>query len=148
MDAQEQAIRQVVQALYACITFPPGGSPDFDRLHTLFTPGARLIHAQRSGTQIMDLPEFCAQAMAHIEAGRLPSFAEEELHARIDVFGHIAQVRSSYQARGAPGDPTVLTRGVNLIQLLRDGEGWRVLSILWQNEDAEDRIPAEYLTTP
>ena len=55
---------------------------------------------------------------------------------------------NSVCSRSKSGDPAVLTRGVNLIQLLRDGEGWRVLSILWQNEDAEDRIPAEYLTTP
>lgn len=146
--SHEDAIRAVIRALYECITFPPGGSPDFDRLHTLFAPGARMIHAQRSGTRVMELPEFCALAMREIEAGRLPSFAEEELVCRIDGFGHIAQVISSYQARGAPGDAAVVTRGVNLIQLLRDGEGWRVLSMVWQNEDAEDRIPAEYLPPP
>lgn len=141
----QRAIAELLRALYECVTFAPGGSPDFDRLGTLFVPGARLVHAQRTGTRIMDLAEFCDLAMAAIESGSLQSFAERELGSDIVVFGHIAQARSTYEATRGPDDDTPLARGVNLVQLLRDAGGWRVVSILWQDEDAEDQLPPEML---
>lgn len=141
MSSDREAIAEVVRDLYAAVSFERGGSIDFDRLELLFIPGARLAHVKREGTELMDNVEFSARAMRLIERGELHSFYERELAHRIDVFGHMAHVLSTYEAFRAPDDETLLARGVNSIQLLKDVAGWRVISIVWQDEDAGERIP-------
>jgi hypothetical protein len=48
----------------------------------------------------------------------------------------MAQVWSGYETRRNRGARAPLGRGVNSIQLIRDGEGWRVLGLLWDETHA------------
>ncbi len=54
---------------------------------------------------------------------------------RIDLFGNIAHVWSSYEARTSPDDAEPERRGINSIQLFRHpGHGWRIIHMIWDNE--------------
>jgi hypothetical protein len=133
-----------VDALYDAISFDTGGSIDFDLLSALFIPGARLIHVKRTGTELLDLDTFVDRAMAVLEAGRMTSFCERELHRRAEIFGHMAHVMSSFELYESDADePT--GRGVHSIQLLADDEGWRIANVVWQNEEPDEPIPPELL---
>lgn len=64
-------------------------------------------------------------------------FYEAEIARRIDLFGNIAHVWSSYEARRSPDDPEPERRGINSIQLFCDADGrWKIVSMIWDNARA------------
>jgi hypothetical protein len=74
------------------------------------------------------------------------SFFESAITNRIQKFGNIAQVFSSYASRIAPNEQP-FARGVNSIQLFNDGNRWWVISILWDEESPGNLLPLD-LATP
>ena len=70
---------------------------------------------------------------------------EREIAQRVDVYGNIANVWSSFESRKTPNDPQV-TRGINSIQLMNDGKRWWISGALWQHETAETPIPSKYMS--
>ena len=82
------------------------------------------------------------------------AFFEKEVARKSDCFGNICQIFSTYEARRAPLDEKPFVRGINSIQLVRDGKRWWIASVIWDTERpdnpiptpaVESRIPPEYL---
>ncbi len=72
-------------------------------------------------------------------------FHERELARHVDTFGNIAQVFSTYHAFRKKDDKEPFLRGINSFQLLNDGKRWWVVSIFWQAESPDNKIPEKYL---
>jgi len=72
-------------------------------------------------------------------------FYETEIARRVESFGSIAHVWSTYESRRHPSDPEPFMRGINSIQLFNDGTRWWVLSIYWQHESTQQPLPKQYL---
>jgi hypothetical protein len=80
----------------------------------------------------MGLEDYSANTTPFFEAN---DFYEVETSRRIDLFGNIAHVWSSYEARHSPDDSDVERRGINSVQLFRDPDrGWRIIYMIWDNE--------------
>jgi hypothetical protein len=71
-------------------------------------------------------------------------FVETDLAPTTEMFGQVAHVFSTYEARHAPADKPFM-RGVNSIQLVHDGKRWYVLNLVWRAEDAKLQLPERYL---
>jgi hypothetical protein len=69
-------------------------------------------------------------------------FFENSIVNRVEKFGNIAQVFSSYESRHAPNEKP-FARGINSIQLFNDGTRWWVVSILWDEETPANSLPAD-----
>ena len=146
--ADVSSIDAIVRAAYDAISGAAGEKRDWDRERSLYHPGARLIPTAKPGTnddlapQILDVEGFIARVEPYFaEHG----FFEKEITRRTEQFGHIAHVWSVYESRHSENDPEPFMRGINSIQLFYDGIRWWILSIYWQHETAEDRIPEKYL---
>ena len=146
--ADVSSIDAIVRAAYDAISGAAGEKRDWDRERSLYHPGARLIPTAKPGTnddlapQILDVEGFIARVESYFaEHG----FFEKEIARRTEQFGHIAHVWSVYESRHSEDDPEPFMRGFNSIQLFYDGTRWWILSIYWQHETAEDRIPEKYL---
>ena len=63
----------------------------------------------------------------------------------IQAFGNVAHVFSTYESRRAVGEKP-FARGINSFQLVKDGKGWKVMTILWDAEREGNRIPEKYLS--
>jgi hypothetical protein len=141
------AIEATVQAVYSVISVP-GGRRDWDRFDSLFAPGARLISTKRKDgvvtANVMTPQEYATKAGAYFADH---GFFEGSIANRVEHFGDIAHVFSTYESRHASSDDKPFARGINSFQLVRNGEEWRVLTIFWQEEDAAHPIPAEYMPT-
>ena len=72
-------------------------------------------------------------------------FYEWEVARCTDRFGNIAHVFSTYEARHDPADPAPFKRGINSIQLFYDGQRWRIMNMLWDNEREDNPLPETYL---
>jgi hypothetical protein len=142
-----KTIDSAIAALYEVISGPAGKERDWDRFRALFVPGARLIPAGRTlegdgaKANVLTPDEFAERAG---EAVKRQGFFESEIHRRAETFGPIAHVWSTYESRHAEGEDPFI-RGINSIQLLRDGDHWRIVTIYWTAETPENPIPAEYL---
>lgn len=134
-------------ALYDVISGPAGKVRDRDRFLSLFVPDARLMpvrHAKEgAGADVLVLsPEqFYAIAEPAFEKG----FFEHGIHHTVDSFGDMVHVFSTYESRRASGDAKPFARGINSIQLLKDGSRYWVITILWDEEKPGLELPQKYL---
>ncbi len=141
-----KSVDAIIAAMYNVISGPKGQDRDWDRFRSLFAPGARLIPVVRDkngGTKarVIDVDEFAKLAGA---SSKENGFFEKEISREVEEFGAMAIIFSTYESRhekdGAPFD-----RGINNVQLLRDGDRWRIVTIYWDRERPETPIPAKYL---
>ncbi len=136
----------IIAGLYAAISGPVGAPRDFDLMRSLFAPDARLIPSgPRSGGghghTFVSVEDYIARSGDSLVS---MGFREKEIARRVDRFGNIAQVFSTYEAwRGEEAKPFM--RGINSIQCVFDGTRWWILNVFWQQESATAPIPAEYL---
>ena len=145
-----ESIDAIIAATYDVISGPAGKPRDWERERSLFYPGARLMPtatvAGRNDVelapQIVDVEDYIARVEPLFEKS---GFYETEIARRVESFGSIAHVWSTYESRHDPGDPEPFMRGINSIQLFNDGERWWVLSIYWQHESAQQPLPKQYL---
>lgn len=143
------SIDAIVLALYDVLSGPAAQARDWPRFRSLFAPGARLMptRAKDRGTQaiMLDPDSYIARvAPFFVQSG----FFERELARRTDQFGNMAQVFSTYVTHRTPQDSVPLSRGINSIQLLKDGPRWWIVSIFWDAERPGLTIPDEYLPKP
>jgi hypothetical protein len=150
-ESDAASISAVVAALYEVISGPAGVGRDWDRLRFLLFPEARLLRTllNPDGSVAMaalPVEDFIELAEPYFNA---TGFYEREVCRRVEAFGHIAQVFSTYEARsGAEGEGgNRLGRGINSIQLWHDGARWWVMSMLWDDERPDSPIPEKYLLT-
>ncbi len=148
--ADVESIDAIIAAAYDVISGPAGKERDWDRERSLFISGARLIPtAVEAGRNDVDLAPQTLNVEDYI-ARVEPLFAkngfyEKEVARRVEQFGQIAHVWSTYESRHDPSEPAPFMRGINSIQLFDDGNRWWILSIYWQHESAEHPLPKKYL---
>src|SRR6266699_4319629 len=144
------SIDAIIAAAYNGISGPAGEKRDWERERSLFYPGARLIPTAKPGAnddlapQMLDVDGFIARVEPYFAEHE---FYEKEIARRIEQFGRIAHVLSTYESRHNPDDPEPFMRGINSIQLFYDGARWWIVSIYWQQESDVDPIPEKYLPT-
>jgi hypothetical protein len=145
--ADVNSIDAIVAAVYDVISGPAGKKRNWDRMRSLFLPGARLIPTSGRqsggfGSRVLTVEEYIARVEPFFEK---EGFYEKEAASRTEMFGQIAHVFSTYESRRAPDDPKPFQRGINSIQLMNDGSRWWVVTIFWQGEDEKTPVPEKYL---
>ncbi len=135
------SIDAIMVAIYASIS-GPAGPRDWDRLRSLMLPKGRLtesiVDAQgRNTLRQWSVEEFIADTSPLFAA---QPFYEKALVNKVQRFGNVAQVFTSYASRSAP-DSRPFQRGINSMQLVYDGKRWWVLSILWDIERKGNALP-------
>jgi hypothetical protein len=144
-----ESIDAIIAAAYDVISGPAGKKRDWDRERSLFIPGARLIptavEAGRNDVDlaalILDVEGYIARVEPLFEKN---GFYEKEVARRIEQFGQIAHVWSTYESRHDPNDTAPFMRGINSIQLFNDGRRWWIVTIYWQHESPQHAIPEKY----
>lgn len=139
LAAADDGISQLLARLYEVISFPEGGEPDWAGMEDVFSPHARITRVTPEGTDYFDLPTFQAMARELVRVGAYTAFHEREVGRRVERFGNVAHVKSAYETRGDPEARACLGRGVNSLQLVLESEGWRVLSLCWDEEALKDQ---------
>ncbi len=137
----------IVAALYASISGDAGVARDWDRFRNLFHPAAKLMPTGTTPQGEGVLRPLTPQDYVDRAGPNLvrDGFHESEIARRVDRFGRIAHVFSTYEARKAASDAEPFMRGMNSIQLFDDGTRWWVVSVYWQQEEDDTPLPADYL---
>lgn len=148
--ADVRSIDAILAALYDVIS-GPAGPRNWDRFRSLFAPGARLLptRPKPGGTGadaiVLDVEGYIQRAGAFFQQN---GFFEREVARRTEQWGNIAHAFSTYASYHAAGDTLPFSRGINSIQLLRDGDRWWVVTIYWDAERPGLSLPPHYLRSP
>ena len=137
----------IIAAVYDVISGPAGKKRDWDRMRSLFIPGARLIPtgprtAGGYGSRVLTVDEYIERGSAFLEK---EGFFERETARVTEQFGQIAHAFSTYESKHAADDAKPFQRGINSMQLMNDGKRWWIVTIFWQGEDEKTPLPEKYL---
>lgn len=143
-----KTIDSIIETLYDVISGDKGQERNWELFNYLFHKDAKLIPSgkNREGThyfaRYLSPKEYIESSGEWlVENG----FHEKEISKKVDVFGNIAQVFSTYESFHSKDDTEPFMRGINSIQLLNDGERWWIINIYWSQENSENPIPNVYL---
>jgi hypothetical protein len=147
--ADVSSVDAIMAATYDVISGPPTKKRDWDRFRSLFVPGARLIPADRAkdGTGLFQVDVITPDEYAKLADPYFSKngFVEREIFRKSERYGNIMQIFSTYESRHDASDAKPFARGINSFQLLYDGKRWWVVTIYWQEEDADNPLPKEFL---
>jgi hypothetical protein len=141
MNARKEdvaSIDAIVNATYDVISGKADDVRDWERMKSLYIPGARVIPFDaspegRAVPNVMTPDQFVESRSPILASG---DFYEWETERREDHSGAMAHVWSGYEAartpRGAP-----IRCGVNSFQLWFDGDRWWIVSIAWDAVEAK-----------
>lgn len=150
--AEEQEagkVRRTLDALYEAFSFDAGGAPDWEGLRSLFLPGAAFVDPVKPGVPPKGIgaDAFLANFRNWVETNpkAKAGFRERIVAARVDHFGHLAHAYVTFEGY-VPGATTAETRGLDSIQLVLDGDLWKVASFTTQYEEPGLPLPGRFRT--
>ncbi len=142
------SIESILAACYDVISGPAGKKRDWDRMRSLFYPGARLIPVGKHPNdaeiraRVLTPDGYVERSAPFLEK---EGFFERSIANKIDRYGSIAHVFSTYESRHNAADAQPFQRGINSFQLINDGKRWWIMTIMWQGETPGNPIPQQYL---
>jgi hypothetical protein len=145
--ADVATIDGIMKAVYDVISGDAGKPRDWDRFRSLFHKDGRLIPTGKnqqtgvSGARVMSADDYITGNSPFFEKN---GFHEREIVRKVDQYGNIAQVFSSYEAFRSKEDKEPFMRGINSFQLLYDGKRWWVMNIFWLAETPDNPLPADF----
>ena len=151
--ADGSSLDRLLQALYEGVSHTADAEPNWERLAPLFVPGARLTPPKPPGDArwvALSFDEFREAVRKGIASrradGKPAGFFEREIGRETRDYGSVTDVLSAYEGRFRTDDPKPFIRGVNFFQVVRAGDHWAIVSIVWDTERPEDPIPERLLS--
>ena len=146
-DNDLATIDGMITELYAVIS-GPAGERDWDKFKSLFTENATMgaMTQNSEGKQV-----YRAMTPTSYVANNGPFFKENgfwetEIGREVHQFGELAHVFTAYQfVVGSDPNGEVATRGINSVQMIYEKERWWIVSIQWNAERDDNRLPAAIL---
>jgi hypothetical protein len=142
-------VDHLLTSLYDVISGPAGKPRDWDRFRSLFMPDGRLAvirsdaQATSKGDAVFLSPEmYVARDDSYFKTH---GFFERGIANRVEEFGNLVQVWSTYESRRVENDQQPFARGVNSLQIVHaEGRFW-IASIIWDEERPGVTLPEKYL---
>ncbi|MES2222495.1 MAG: hypothetical protein V4587_16210, partial [Acidobacteriota bacterium] len=142
----------ILNAVYEVISGPKGRERNWNRMRSLFLPGARLIpviavpatadQSPHTDAILLTIDDYIARSSGKMTAN---GFFEHAVHNELEQFGNMVQIWSTYESRHNANDAKPFARGINSFQLLNDGKRYWIVNIFWDAESPEYPIPRKYL---
>lgn len=150
-------VEHLVAALYDVISGPAGKPRDWDRFRSLFIPSGRMGVIRPDTPAKDDKPARVSDVILltpdiYVERDdpyfKTEGFFERSIANRIETFGNLTSVWSTYESRHDPKDAKPFARGINSIQVVHAQGRYWVASILWDDEHEGLVLPEKYLRKP
>lgn len=142
------SVNSIMKSVYEVISGDAGQARNWDRFRSLFYTGARLIPTGRNpqtgmhGATALSPDDYVKRAEPFFQK---EGFYEKEKARRIETYGNIVHVFSTYESFHKSDDKKPFMRGINSFQLFNDGKRWWIMTIFWEAETPENPIPGKYL---
>jgi hypothetical protein len=132
---QDDELRDIPRRLYEVIS-QPAGERDWDSVRGLYHPRATMV---RTGIGEDGAPFVLAMSLDEYidnvkELLGGVEFSEVEVSQEVTAFGNVARVASIYEFKYRMAGNVRRGRGVNFFNFVNEGDGWKVMNIVWDNE--------------
>lgn len=129
----------LVSAMYDVVSGPAAKARNWQRLYSLFFPGAILIRTARGksgdlNATVLTPSEYVSRAGKFFETH---AFYERETSRKTHNWENVEQVFSMYESSEDAAYAKPFASGVNSIELFNDGKRWWITSIMWQEEASQ-----------
>ncbi len=136
----------IIKAYYDVVTVKKGEQVYYERDSLLHIPDAHVGsgYIDKQGKQrfnYMTLKKYHQLSDASLSRD---GFDEREISRKVEHFGSIYHVFSTYESRNTKNGP-VIERGINSIELFNDGTRFWILAWFYDGERKDNPIPGEYL---
>lgn len=132
----EQAIEKVIKRQFGSLSWTPDASADWDAFMSDFLAGAPLYPAKRPVKQ-QSVNAFM-ERLSGLEGTKLRSFHETVLGTEVRVFGNVAVALAGCET---VENETEVSRGVEMLLLVKDAGQWRIAGQAWDLESDEVKVP-------
>jgi hypothetical protein len=147
-------VDHVIGALYNVVSGPAGAPRNWNRFRSLFLPTGRL-GVVRSATPSKDgKPGFAGDVVTlspdtYVEHDTpyfvKNSFYERSVANRVETFGNLTSVWSTFESRHEMKDPKPFQRGINSVQLVKAQGRYWIANIVWEDEHDGLTLPQQYV---
>lgn len=133
---QEQLIESTIETFYQVISGKSEENRDWDMFRSLFfSPDSglasmRFNEKKECITKRSDVETYIVGLEKFLKEN---DFYEWGKNYKICIAGNMANVDSEYFAKRNPSDEQIIKKGVNFVQLIQQGEDWKIHSMLWQD---------------
>ena len=133
-------IKAMVRRQFASLSWRADKPAAWQSFSDDFHPTASLYPASRPSQRQM--VEGVLERMKALAASELTDFDEQALGILVHVFGNVAAVVASCKITE---NQTKVSRGVEMLLLIKDEGKWRIVSQAWDVESEAETIPAYLL---
>lgn len=138
------SVENLVTAVLETISGDKGVARDWERFQNLFLPTAKLnaVYYKNDSARVntYTVDEFIAASGTWYADNGFQEYAYKN---QIDTFSNIANVFQSYGAKLADG--VEVSRGINSYQLVYTQNRWWIVSLIWNDETDDNKVPNKYL---
>ena len=148
-DPQDvEAIHDLLDEIYASVSFDRGGAPGWNRLRAQLMEGATFVQPVRGRVVLQSTGEFIDDFKSQIRGSTIydDGFYERVAGRQTFVFGNVAQSVVVFETRRARRDHPDVRRGVDLFHLVKQDGTWRVSSVATERERPGQPIPPQLVT--
>jgi hypothetical protein len=147
-------VDHLLSALYGVISGPAGQPRKWDRFRSLFLPNGRLGIVRPAVQATADKPGSAGDVVlfspdTYVERDTpyfaKNSFYERALANRVETFGNLTAVWSTYESRHELKDAKPFARGINSLQLVKAQGRYWIASVMWEDEHDGLTLPQKYL---
>lgn len=139
-----QMIDEITESYYKFLNFHQEHFPNINGLEKLFYGTGKLINNNYEKPINFTVQSYVQAIMKQIEQDNGLYMHQKEISATTEVFGKNAQRISVYEYFDSE-DNELPKRGVNFIQYILTEEGWKIVSMIWNDEQDGLSIPEAYL---
>ena len=142
-----KSLNSTIKSLYGTISGEKGEKRNWKQFKYLFLEDAKLIPSGKDKMGDSKINYITPKEYIKTSGKWLVEngFIEKEISRRVNTFGNIAQVFSTYESYFSKNDTKPFMRGINSIQLFNDGKRWWIVNIYWTQETEDNPIPKAYL---
>lgn len=112
------------------------GAPDVAGILSCFSDGAVIVRGNGAKADVYTVMEFALPRIDLLTRGSLVDFHESETSSTTEVLGTIALRRSRYTKSGLLHGKPYGGNGTKCFQLALLDEGWRIVSLVWADDEA------------
>jgi hypothetical protein len=149
-----ESVDALMAALYDVISGPAGKPRDWDRFRSLFLPDGRLgvirhaapaadgKPAHNDDVVLLTPQDYIDRDAPFFQTN---GFFERGIANRVEEFGNLVSVWSTYESRHSAGDAAPFVRGINSLQIVKAQGRYWIASIVWDDERSGITLPEKYL---
>lgn len=111
--------------------------PEWNKIYTICLPETIIIKKDINGEEVYNLNTFIEPRKKILSDGTLTEFEEYEIFEETNIFGNIAQRFSKFEKKGFYKATNFKEKGNKLFQYVKTSNGWKISSVIWEDEKGE-----------